>query len=236
MRMRKLIVESPVAKIVAALAVACSLAACGGGGGGGGSGDSSSATGVRVLHAAIDGAPVDVLVTGNPAPVSRRAVFALDNKYHALPSGPLNLQLTRTATPGTVIDSFAVTADSESKFSILLYGDNTTFGLRAALLTDETPPDSSAAHVRVVDGVTGAAAISATISSNAGSESVDVSFGQAGEYVPVAAGLVTIRAARAADGRTISSSAVTLESGGAYTYLVAGEVDYFVKGVLLSDN
>lgn len=236
MRMRKLIVESPVAKIVAVLVVACSLAACGGGGGGGGSGDSSSTTGVRVLHAAIDAAPVDVLVTGNPAPVSRKAVFALDNKYHALPSGPLNLQLTRTATPGTVIDSFAVTADSQSKFSILLYGDNTTFGLRAALLTDETPSESSGALVRVVDGVTGAAAIAVSISSNAGGENVEVSFGQAGEYVAVAAGPVTIRAARAADGRTISSSSVALEPGRAYTYLVAGEIDYFVKGILLSDN
>jgi hypothetical protein len=163
-------------------------------------------------------------------------VFALDNKYHALPSGSLNLQLARTATPGTVIDSFAVTADSQSKFSILLYGDNATFGLRTTLLTDETPAESSSAHIRVVDGVTGAAAIAVSISSTSGNESVEVSFGQASEYVAIPPGPVTIRAARVADGRTISSRSVTLEPGKAYTHLVAGEIDYFVKGVLLSDN
>jgi hypothetical protein len=144
--------------------------------------------------------------------------------------------LSRAATPGTELGSFAVTADSKSKFSILLYGDNTTFGLRTALLTDETPSDSSRAHIRVVDGVTGAAQISARISSDAGVESVEAGFGQAGEYVPVATGAATIRVARVADGRVISSNSVTLEAGRAYTFLVAGEVDYFVKGLLLTDN
>jgi hypothetical protein len=237
MSIRKSVMQSSTVRLAAVLAGALLLSACGGGGGGGGaSEDSSSSTGVRVLHAAIDAAPVDVIVTGNPVPVARRAVFALDNKYHALPSGPLNLQLTRTATPGTIIDSFAVTADSQSKFSILLYGDNSTFGLRTALLTDETPAESSSAHIRVVDGVTGAAAISVNISSPRGGENVEVAFGQASEYVAVPLGPITIRAARTADGRTISSRSVTLESSKAYTYLVAGEVDYFVKGVLLSDN
>ncbi len=227
--------QLPVVRSVAFLVGAFSLVACGGGGGGG-STESSSATGVRVLHAAIDAAPVDVVVTGSPAPVARRAVFALDNRYHALPSGAINLQLTRTATPATVIGSFPVTADSESKFSILLYGDNSTFGLRTTLLADETPSQSSSAHVRVVDGVTGAAAIVVNFSADSGGEGVEVAFGQAGEYLPVAAGPVKIRASRAADARAIASSSVTLEPGRAYTYLVAGEVDYFVKGVLLADN
>ncbi len=236
MSIRKSVMQSSTVRLAAVLAGALLLSACSGGGDGGASEDSSSATGVRVLHAAIDAAPVDVIVTGSPAPVARRAVFALDNKYHALPSGSLNLQLTRTATPGTVINSFAVTADSQSKFSILLYGDNSTFGLRTALLTDEPPAEASSAHIRVVDGVTGAAAIAVNVSSAGESENVEVAFGQASEYVAVPPGPVTIRAARAADGRTISSSSVTLEPGRAYTHLVAGEIDYFVKGVLLSDN
>jgi hypothetical protein len=212
------------------------VSACGGGGGGGGGGESPSSTGVRVLHAAIDAAPVDVSVAGNPSPVATRAVFGLDNKYHALPSGPLSLVMTRAASPSAVIDSFAVTADSQSKFSILLYGDNATFGLRTTLLTDEPPSDSPSAHVRVVDGVTGAARIVVRISSDAGTESIEAAFGEAAEYVAVGAGVATIRAARVADGQTITSTPVTLEAGKAYTYVVTGEVDYFVKGLLLSDN
>jgi hypothetical protein len=88
----------------------------------------------------------------------------------------------------------------------------------------------------VVDGVTGAAVLVVSLSSAAGGEDVEVAFGQASEYVSVSPGAVTMRAVRAADGRTVSSRSVTLEPGKAYTYLVAGEVDYFVKGLLLSDN
>jgi hypothetical protein len=212
-------------------------AACGGGGGGGGGGgESVSKTGVRVLHAAIDAAPVDVLVAGSASPVARKAVFALDNGYHALPSGVLNLTVTRTANAGAVVGSFTATADSSSTFSILLYGDNTTFGLRTALFTDEAPSGSDGAHLRVIDGVTGAARISVSVSSRAGVEGLEADFGGAGGYVAVPAGPATIRATRAVDGRVISSGSIDLKAGKAYTYLVAGEVDYFVKGLLLEDN
>jgi len=212
------------------------IASCGGGGGGGGGGESASRTGVRVLHAAIDAAPVDVLVTGNTSPVASKAVFALDNSYHALPNGALNLTVTRTANSGAVVGSFTATADSSSKFSILLYGDNSTFGLRTALFADETPADSDGAHLRVVDGVTGAARIALTLSSSAAVEGLQAEFGEAGGYVAVPVGPATIRASRVVDGRVIVSTSATLQAGKAYTYLVAGEVDYFVKGLLLEDN
>lgn len=55
--------------IEALLVCSVLLSACGGGGGGGGGGesdDSSSDSGVRILHAAIDGSPMDLLSSGSP--------------------------------------------------------------------------------------------------------------------------------------------------------------------------
>lgn len=211
------------------------LLGCGGGGGGGDKGETTSTTGVRILHAAIDAAPVDVVVSGVSEPVARKAVFALDDGYHALPSGSLNLLLTRAANPGSILDSFAVTADERSKFSILLCGDNTTFGLRTALLTDEPPTDRSRAHIRIVDGVTGAAAIVVRVSSQSEVQEREIPFGEASEYISVSGDTASIRVVRAVDGRVISSGSVGVKAGQAYTYLIAGELDYFVKPLLLID-
>ena len=217
--------------------VSAGFSACGGGGGGGSAGDKeSSITGVRVLHAAIDAAPIDVFVRGVNEAVAKQAFFGVDNGYHELPSGPLNLTFTRASTPSVVVGTASVTANSQSRFSVLLYGDNSTFGLRTALLTDESPADSENALLRIVDGVTAAAEISAEISSGVFEDSTQVSFGKASRYLAIPPGVVSIRVNRVADGRSVAATTATLEAGREYTYLVAGEVQFYVKGLLLQDK
>jgi hypothetical protein len=221
--------------------VSAALSGCGGGGGGGGGGGNgsetnSSTTGVRVLHAAIDAAPIDVFVGGVTGAVSNKAVFGVDNGYHSLPSGQLNISLTRASTPSVVVGTAAVSSNSESRFSILLYGDNSTFGLRTTLLTDESPADPENARLRIVDGVTAAAEISADISSGVFEDSTQVGFGKASKYLSVPPGVVSIRVNRSADGRAIAATTATLEAGREYTYLVAGEVQFYAKGLLLQDK
>jgi len=44
-----------------------------------------------------------------------------------------------------------------------------------------------------------------------------------------------IRAARSVDGRVLASQTVQLEAGKVYSFLVAGEAEYFVKGLLLEE-
>jgi hypothetical protein len=238
--MRSVYLDSTRPVLISVLtAFVISFSACGGGGGGGGGGGNdqySSATGVRVLHAAIDATPVDVFVDGVPEAVAKKAVFGLNNGYNALPSGLLNLTMTRTSTPSVVVDKAQVAVDSDSRVSILLYGDNATFGLRATVLTDGAPEDRSNARVRIVDGVTAAAEIVGTVSSGVEERSVNVKFGEASDYLAVPPGVATLQVVRAADGRFVASTTATLEAGKEYTYLVAGEVQFFVKGLLLTDR
>lgn len=211
-----------------ALAVGC--------GGGGGGGDVS--TGVRVLHGAVDAAPVDVYATGQIEPLVRGSAFAIASNYAALPEGPLSLSITRAMTPTTVVGSDTLTVQSGERYSVLVYGDNTTFGLRTRVLSDAVPVELSGnTALRVVDAATGAAAINVFVSAGRSSDPfASVSFGSASPYRAIAEGSTRITAVRAADGRTLGSILTDLQPGKAYTVLFAGEAEYYVKGVLYEDN
>ena len=209
------------------------FSACGGGGGGsaeGGDDDgSSSSSGVRVLHAAIDGSPMDVLSSGSASVVVDGAVFAGTNGYKELPGGSQIISLTRTSTPSRVIGSFDVMGGGS--YSILLYGSNQTTGLEAALLTDTVPDLGEGALVRVVHGSLGVSQLSVSV----GGASTSVAFGKASEYLNVPVGSTTMTA-RGTDSGSIGSLSFTAETGRAYTLLVAGEVGYYVTTRLFTDR
>lgn len=214
------------------VALATTVAACGGGGGGGSS-QGSGDYGVRVLHAAIDATPVDVLSTASGSAVRSQAVFAGNLGYGAVPKVAQTITLTRAFTPSVVLDSFDITVTSKERYSILFYGDNHTFGLRTRLIEDKVPETISGSAVRVVHGATRAAGLSASIG---GTPTDTIAFGQNSPYVSVPVGQVTITAARASDGAVVASLPATLAAGKGYTFLVAGEVGYYVKGILFEDS
>lgn len=218
-------------KILGVIVSLIGLAACGGGGGGGGEG--SSEYGVRVLHGAIDAAPVDVISSAQSGPVVSQAVFAGSKGYRPLPSGSQSLSLARTLSPSQVVASFNASVESRDRYSLLLYGDVQTFGLRARLIKDEIPSDISGAAIRFVNGATGASSVIVNVSGGAGTE---VEFGQNSDYFFTSPGEVSVRVTRRADGAVVASANLTLEEGAAYTYFVAGQVGYYVKGVLLRDQ
>jgi hypothetical protein len=209
------------------------VSACGGGGGGGGGGgsddDSSSASGVRVLHAAIDGSPMDVISSAGASTVVNGSVFAGTKGYKELPGGAQTISLTRTATPSRVIGSFDVTGGGS--YSILLYGSNQTTGLKAALLTDVVPDFASGAGVRVVNGALGASQLNVSV----GGVSASVAFGEANEYLNIPSGATTM-IARGSGAGAVSSYSFTAEAGRAYTLLVAGEVGYYVTTRAFTDR
>lgn len=215
------------------IALMLGFSACGGGGGGGaGGGDddgSSSSSGVRVLHAAIDGSPMDVLSSDSSSVVVDGAVFAGTKGYKELPDGAQIISLTRTSTPSRVIGSFDVTGGGS--YSILLYGSNQTTGLKAALLTDTVPDLGGGAGVRVVNGALGSSQLSVSV----GGASALVAFGEASEYLNVPVGATTMIARGSANG-TIGSLSFTAEAGRAYTLLVAGEVGYYVTTRSFTDR
>ena len=219
------------------------LSACGGGGGGGGGngstgGGSDDARGVRVLHASIDAAPVDLLSSAAASPVVTQIRFAGSRGYRRVPSGAQVLSLTRAFSPSQVVESFNVDVQPSDQYSILMYGDNQTFGVRAKLLKDEVPSDITGAAVRLVNGVTGASAVnfSAAVGATVAVQS-QVSFGDASDYLRIgSAGELILSASRSADGRIVARSTVQLAEGGCYTFFVAGEVSYYTKGILFRDR
>jgi hypothetical protein len=211
------------------------LTGCGTGGGGGSESNGSS-TGVRVFHAAIDAAPVDVSTVGGTEVVSEGNRFGVANPYHQSPKGEQVLTIIRAKTPSSVITTIPASISSDSKLSILFYGDSSK-GLQVRLLNDQFPNSFTGALVRVVHGANGAAAVRVAASSNGGgSASANAAFGDATEYLSVPAGVATITSSRVVDNRAINSVSIPVEEGKAYTLLLAGEVDYYVKGVLYSDN
>jgi microcystin degradation protein MlrC len=131
-----------------------------------------------------------------------------------------------------VIDNLSVEAASGDRYSILLYGDNATFGLRTRLLKDEIPNSGGGALLRVVNGVTQAADVTVSIGST---PSQSITFGGDTGYVSASGGAVNVSVVRTTDGSPIRSGPITLESGRAYTLLLAGEIGYYTKSVLFTD-
>lgn len=211
------------------------FAACGGGGGGGGSGsEGDSSYGVRALHAAIDGVPVDITSSATSSPVLTQQVFAGTKGYRSLPETTQTLSITRSQTASDVMGSFVVTPASTDRYSILFYGDNATFGLKTRLITDEIPATSGGdAFVRVVNAVTQAAEVSIVVGS---SPSETVPFGENSAYIPTAPGAVNVSAVRTVDGAMIRSGPIETKPGKAYTLLLAGQLGYYVKSVLFADS
>ena len=161
------------------------------------------------------------------------AFFAGGKGYRSIPKGAQSLLLTKASSPSQVVASFDVAATSDDRYTVVLYGDNQTFGLRTRLVQDEPPDIDDGAALRVIHGATGAAALSVSV--EGGSPRV-VAFGDNTDYISTAAGSVRVTTARAADGRVATSTSLNLESGRSYTYLVAGELGYYVKGVLFVDQ
>ena len=214
------------------------LAGCGGGGGGGGGG--SAPRGVRILHGAIDATPIDVSTSVSPGVVVQRAAFASPQVYSELPEGPQIITLTRAKTPSVEIRSFNIDLQSRQKVSLLLFGDNQQFGLSSRLIDDVIPENKGdGALLRVVDGMTGASELLVSVGApntpRGQNASARVAYGNASPYLNAPAGIVRVTAQRAADGKVVSAVDVTLAAGEAYTVLVAGEADYYVKSILFAD-
>jgi hypothetical protein len=226
-----------LASVALTLVASTWFAACGGGGGGGGGtsgGDlgSDSRFGVRVLHGAVDGAPVDV-VSSTGSTVASQVFFADSKGYRSIPTGSQLISLTRALNPANTIASFEVDSSGRDRFSLLLSGDNTTFGIRARLIEDAVPSNVAGSLVRFVNGVTRAASLAFSVGTEVSSQ---VAFSDNSDYIQVTPGTARILAIRSADGQTVASVEHTFVAGKAYTVFVAGEVGYYTKSRVFTDN
>ncbi len=216
---------------LAASALCLLATSCSGGGGGGGGGDGQSlvrskSTAVRIIHAAIDATPVTAVIgDGEERELVQSARYAQPRFYSPIPSGSVDLKVERANTPGSVIRSFAGEFAANTEYTIVVYGQIDSTGLRLALLEDTTErPEPGMALVNVFNGY-----IEDSISVTVGDASYSgVSFGASGGYQTISAG-ETVVTVRNGSGGLLGSFTTELPDQGEATIAVVGSSDLGVR-------
>jgi len=203
------------------------LCSCGGGSSGGDS-SANARDGVRVLHASIELSPVELYssLSEEGLPL-QRAHFMQDVFFAAASGQEQTISVTTVKRPGDVLFTIPVEQDQLGRLSVLIYGDRSTFGLRKTPFFEpeiEIPDGKTA--LRLVHGATRAL----EIEGNFNGDSIDlVPFGGVSDYIYIEPGDIEYLIRRKVDRRVIASGLSNLEVGRAYTFLVGGEVEYFVS-------
>lgn len=201
-------------------------------GGGSGSGDAGR-TAVRVVHAAIDTAPLDVYSSETVGLISMSRFAAQTRYYNARQGGQL-FSLTVSGTSRTVF-SVPLTVVDGQRQTILVHGNRDSLGLRVSTFLDE-PGEISGGEsaLRVVHALGGAAKLDCQLAGAVICSGLD--FGNASIYSKVKEGIGKITVRRVADRKVVFDSELAFESGKAYSLVVTGEEGYFVTAPLLLDN
>ncbi|MDC0357498.1 DUF4397 domain-containing protein [Oligoflexia bacterium] len=205
------------------------LSACGGGGGGSDGG--SAASGIRVLHAAVDTAPLDIVSALAPEVIVGTTRFAQLSPYLQFPEGAQDLVLTKAKTTAPQLFSLPLEVTKGMKNTVLVFGNQDDLGLRIVRFDNDASALAEAlvdgqSGVRVVHGVVGAGHISVSL----GGEKLfaSIPFGGVSEYLLLDSGSQSLLAIRAADKKTLKSAALNFESKRVYTVLVSGEAEFYV--------
>ena len=208
------------------LSLSLTLSACGGGGGGG---SARVRTGVRVLHAAPEVSPVDLIQgTGTGAAVLQTARFSDPSPYLPLSPGQTDFSVTISKRPGDLLGQFSFNVVKGEKRSLLVVGGTESLPLEVReILTTDIEPEANQAAISLIHGAIGAAAVRLLIDGQ--DSGVEVAYGQGSAPFLIPSGQHSFSVRRAADSTTIGNYSLLVESKSQYTLLVAGEVDYFTS-------
>lgn len=222
------------AALLCLLGIVVVTAGCGGGGGGGGGGGSSSfpSTGIRVLHGAIEAAPVDLWSGEASSKLLTTAAFALPVNYASTGSGEQVFTLRETGASQGGSVSFPIAIGKNERQTVLLYGLGSFGSVKHSVLAGFTAElGSGLVALRLINALDGAATLQGSLGQGRGS--LMAGYGQASEYAQIQAGAVNL--VMASEGGTITSAAFTLEAGKAYSVLVTGERGYLALSKLYQD-
>ena len=203
-----------------------------GGGGGGSSSSSSSPRGLRVLHAGVELAPVDVRLSSDLSLFMGSNSFSQSALRTSFPEGAGSFILTRANTPNDVLGRFSLPVEPKERYSLLVFGDVGSFGTQMSFFPDGSEEISGTA-LRLIHGLVGASELQLDI---AGAMMLQAAFGGASEYGASAPGVHRIVIKRKTDGREIVSRELTLVEDTQYSFFVFGELDYLNSSRLLIDE
>ncbi len=186
---------------------------------------------VRVLHAAPDAGPVDIVVDGATARAGLQYTQVVD--YTALPAGQRTFNVRPAGTTTNAITA-APTLAGGTEYTVIARGRAAGTGalaLSALLLTDDAAPASGQASLRVVHAAPGAPAVDVYVTAPnadlaAATATVsNLAFGAATPYLNnVPPGTYQVRVTPAGT-RTVAINvpSVTLSAGQVRTAVAVGE-------------
>lgn len=221
------------------LASSLFLSACGGGGGGddtssAGAGDATASEGIRILHAVLDEAPFVLSTSLRPGATLHTGRFAISSRYSKLSRREQTISLSRRETPDQTLFSLAFSADSARKQNILVYGNGITLGVAfSAFASDTALAVDGMAAVRVVHALVGAQQLKPSVSGAA--DILGLDFGGVSAYTAVTPGTIALSGQRVADSLAVYSGSHEVKANKSYTFLVTGEIGYFVAAAQYED-
>lgn len=196
---------------------------------------------VRVVNAAADAGSLDVYVTGSgetlaeSTPLQSAAAYGTLGNFATLNSGSWRLRVTAAGSKTDLrLDVPAVAFDSQSVATLVLTPGVGGVLVNALVVVQEGGIAKAAnpqARVRVVGGVSGGAAVSASVAGTALMSAVAAP--SLTGYTLVTAGTAAVAAS--ADGVAAALSSAPLAGGGDYTLLVYG-TPAAPQAVMLADD
>lgn len=197
---------------------------------------------VRVVNTASDAGSLDVYITGSnetlaeSTPVQSGASYGSLGSFITLNSGSWRLRVTAASSKTDLrLDLPAVAFGSQSVATVVLTPGSGGVLVNALVVVQEGGIAVAAnpqARVRVVGGVSGNAAVTASVSGTALMNAVPAP--SLTGYSLVTAGTVAVAAS--ADGAAAALTSATLTGGGDYTLLVYGPPAAPVAVLLADDN
>lgn len=177
-------------------------------------------TGLMVFNLAVDREPIGVALSGNAITNAPLAFTAYNGGYQSIYTGSRDIEAYDFQNDSVFAKSSFDFQDS-TVYSVFVIGNNGSY--RNVTVKDDVDSNAAAdkAYIRYVNAIPDSSAPQVSIQAG-GSEVAGsaATFGQVSEFLPVAAGDVTIGVSNG--GNISASRTISVQNGRAYTALLVG--------------
>ncbi|MBL7662886.1 DUF4397 domain-containing protein [bacterium] len=211
--------------VLGLILVSLLISACSGGGGDTGSGNSNSGstklsrtrgTGIRLINASFDSAPLVLTSAGKDFQTS---TFGIENFFSSAQSGPQAFSIESVFSRGLSKLDLTATLEKDLETTVVVSGDDSRSSFAAHVFTEPSSPlAAGSAALKVINAIPGQAAIvlrSGTTATTA------TSYGAQSESIIVTPGVHTIEVL-SASGSILQARVFQIEDKTENTFVLAG--------------
>ncbi len=226
--------------LITGIIVLLFFSSCGGGGGGGSDDNNSSdgsvkvtnKTGVRIINASIDSAPLGIHKDGVLLSMSK---YLGDVYFNKIDENSGNIFITRAGRDTEILKSIAISPKSDTEYTFFAYGETKTDNLRFTQLEEPIlRPVNGTARIRLYNGLSGQNDITASFSSfGAANGNLTAKFGGYSGELTLPSGQVTV-SATTNSGKQLRQ-VLDLPNKGELAIVIAGNLEYgfsTIKGII----